>query len=169
MKIRDAHINDLPEMTEIYNDAVRNLAASFDIEEQTLEERREWFLGHGNRYPIIVAEEQERVLGYCSLSKYRKKPAYIHSAELSIYISKDYRGKGVGSRLMKEMIERTQSLGYHTLVSGITDGNAGSIALHQKFGFSYVGCFREVGFKFNQWHDVHFYQRLLENVSDTAE
>ncbi|RYL93923.1 N-acetyltransferase family protein [Sporolactobacillus sp. THM7-4] len=160
--IREAKIDDLPDMLDIYNDAVRTLTATFDIEEQSLEERRGWYQSHSERYPLIVAESDGKVVGYCSLSKYREKKAYIHSVELSIYISKDYRRKGIGTRLMKEIIARAQKLKYHTIISGITGGNGGSQALHEKFGFSYIGCFREVGFKFGKWQDVHFYQLIVD-------
>ncbi|MCM3024009.1 GNAT family N-acetyltransferase [Heyndrickxia ginsengihumi] len=169
LKIRDAQIDDLPAMLEIYNDAVRNLTATFDLEEQTLENRREWFFSHGGRYPLIVAESEGNVVGYCSLSKYREKEAYINSAELSVYISKDFRRNGLGTIFLKEIIKRAKELKYHTIISGITDGNSGSIALHEKFGFHYIGCFREVGYKFNQWQDVHFYQLLLEDTKRSIE
>lgn len=161
LQIRDAVASDLPAMTEIYNEAIRNSTATLDTEEKTLEERKKWFETFGERYPLIVAEVDEQVVGYCGLTSFRKKDAYHLTTELSIYINKDYRGNKIGSSLMKEIIERATKLGYHTIISGITDGNEASLKLHKKFGFQCVGHFRQVAYKFNQWQDVYFYQRIL--------
>jgi L-amino acid N-acyltransferase len=160
--IRDAVLEDLPSMLEIYNDAVRNLTATFDLEEHSLEQRKVWFEKHGGKFPLIVAILEEEVVGYCCLSSYRDKPAYARSTELSIYISNNHRGKGIGTLLMKEIIERAKQLDYHTMIGGITSGNVASVKLHEKFSFSFVGRFQEVGFKFGEWQHVDFYQLLLE-------
>jgi L-amino acid N-acyltransferase len=162
IQIREAVIDDLPAMLEIYNNAVRNLTATFDLEEQSLEQRRVWFHHHGGKLPLIVAIFDGNVVGYCCLSAYRDKPGYSRSTELSIYISENQRGKGIGTTLMKEIIKRAKNLDYHTMVGGITSGNEASVKLHEKFGFSFVGRFKEVGFKFGEWHHVEFYQLLLK-------
>jgi L-amino acid N-acyltransferase YncA len=165
LHIRDAVLNDLPAMLEIYNDAIRNLTATFDLEEQNLAERKNWFEKFGGKYPLIVAEMNGEVVGYSSLSKFREKPAYSHSTELSVYISSIHRGRGVGSALMKEILHRAAKLSYHTVIGGIVGGNEVSVKLHEKFGFEYVGCFKEVGFKFGEWQDVHFYQLIFPQIS----
>ncbi|RNB83069.1 N-acetyltransferase [Brevibacillus nitrificans] len=159
--IRDAHINDLPAMLKIYNQAVKTLVATFDLEEQSLTQREAWFRKHGERYPLIVAEEEGEVVGYCCLSAFREKPAYAGTAELSIYIAENQRGKHIGSSLMAEIQQRTRELGYHAVISGITAGNAASVKLHEKFGFHLVGTLREVGYKFGEWHDVHYYEWMV--------
>jgi phosphinothricin acetyltransferase len=160
--IRDAVPQDLPSMLEIYNEAIRNLTATFDLVEQTLEERQIWFNKYGGKYPLIVAELEGAVVGYSCLSRFREKPAYDYTAELSLYISPDQRGRGVGNELMKAILHRAAELGFHTVIGGITGGNVVSMKLHEKFGFEHVGCFREVGLKFGEWQDVHFYQLLLK-------
>jgi L-amino acid N-acyltransferase len=165
LHIRDAVLSDLPAMLEIYNDAIRNLTATFDLEEQNLDERNNWFEKYGGKYPLIVAEMNGEVVGYSSLSKFREKPAYSHSTELSVYISSTHRGRGVGSALMKEIVHRAVKLSYHTVIGGIVGGNEVSVKLHEKFGFEYVGCFKEVGFKFGEWQDVHFYQLMFPQIS----
>ncbi|GED67818.1 N-acetyltransferase [Brevibacillus reuszeri] len=163
IRIRDAVIDDLPAMLHIYNHAIRNLVATFDLEEQSLEQREIWFYKHGENYPLLVAESEGKIVGYSCLSTFREKPAYAQSTELSVYVADDVRGKGVGTALMAVILQRAAQLGYHTVISGIVGGNEASIALHQKFGFHFIGQFREVGFKFGEWQDVHFYQLLLEN------
>ncbi|NLW45180.1 MAG: N-acetyltransferase [Syntrophomonadaceae bacterium] len=162
LHIRDAVISDLPSILKIYNYAVKNLAATFDIEEKTLEERLEWFNQHRGKYPLIVAELDGRVVGYCCLSSFRDKAAYSRSAELSIYIDPEHWSQGIGSELMREILRRAKKLEYHTIIAGITADNEASIRLHRKFGFELAGCFKEVGFKFDRWHDVHFYQLVIE-------
>lgn len=161
LHVREAVLHDLPAMLAIYNQAVRTLVATFDLEEHSLEQREVWFHKHGGRYPLIVAESEGEVVGYCCLSPFREKPAYGKSTELSIYIAEDQRGKGIGTVLMADILSRAEQLDYHTVISGITGGNEASVKLHEKFGFSFVGTFREVGFKFGDWQDVHFYQLML--------
>ncbi|MFC7749562.1 GNAT family N-acetyltransferase [Paenibacillus thermoaerophilus] len=161
MLIRDAVPADLPALLDIYNDAIRKLTATFDLEEQTLEQRTEWFRHYGGRYPLIVADIGGTVAGYACLSKFRDKPAYDRTVELSVYIGEAYRGRGVGNALVKEILARAAEHRHHVVVSGITAGNEASIRMHEKFGFELCGRFREVGFKFGEWQDVLFYQLVL--------
>ncbi|MFB6469589.1 GNAT family N-acetyltransferase [Cytobacillus sp. Hz8] len=159
--IREATIEDLPGMLEIYNDAIIHLTATFDLEEQTLEQRKVWFEEHGGMHPLIVAEINQEIAGYCCLSPYNQKSAYAKTLELSVYLSNKHKGKGLGTVLMKEIITKAKELGHHTIISLITSGNEASVKIHEKLGFSYVGTIKEVGYKFNQWHDVAYYQLML--------
>ena len=102
--VRNASVEDLKEILEIYNIAVTSTTASFDLLEQTLESRQDWFREHGARHPIIVAEISGRVAGYCSLSRYSKKDGYAKTAELSVYVREEFRKRGIASALMKEVI-----------------------------------------------------------------
>ncbi len=98
------------------------------------------------------------VAGYASLSSYREKEAYCSTVELSIYISPKYRGQKVASALMEFILEeakRDESI--HTVVSVITSGNVASSRLHEKFGFTFCGCIREVGMKFGRYLDIDNY------------
>lgn len=162
MIIREAVIEDLPAMLDIYNEAVRNTTATFDLEELTLEEREVWFHKYGGSHPLIVAEVDGQVAGYSSLSLFREKKAYESTTELSIYISKAFRGRGIGKAMMTAILERAKELGYHVVIGGITAGNDVSVNLHKQFGFEFIGSFREVGRKFGSWQDVLFYQLILE-------
>lgn len=161
IRLREAELEDLPEMLEIYNESVLNSTATFDLKAQTLEERTAWFHKYGGRYPLIVAELQGKVAGYSSLSPFRAKPAYNDSAELSVYLAPPFRGQGIGSALTEEILKRAKDLRFHTVISGVVGGNEASQKLHEKFGFSYIGCFKEVGLKFGEWQDVHFYQLFI--------
>jgi L-amino acid N-acyltransferase YncA len=159
--VRDARRTDLPALLEIYNHAVLTSPATFDLEPLTLVQRRRWFSDHGRLHPLVVAERDERVVGYAGLSPFRDKPGYSRSAEDSVYVHRDFQGKGVGALLMKEILARASRLGYHTIVAGIVPPNEASVRLHEGLGFAYVGNFREVGFKFSRWQDVAFYQLFL--------
>jgi L-amino acid N-acyltransferase len=159
--IREAEIRDLPAMLDIYNDAIRNLAATFDLTEQSLEEREVWFRKFGDQYPLIVAEIDGEIAGYCGLSPYNPKAAFAKTVELSIYLSDRHRGKGAGGALMKEILTRGKQAGFHTVIAGITAGNDVSVKLHEKFGFEFAGRLKQVGYKFGQWHDVIYMQLLF--------
>jgi len=159
--IREAQYNDLPTLVEIYNHAILHTTATFDLEPKTVEERKEWFFKHGPSHPLIVAEENGAVVGYCGILPYSEKAAYAQTVELSIYLHPEAQGKGIGTKLLGLMIERARKLGYHTILSGITEGNEASVKLHERFGFQKVSHFKEVGHKFGRWQDVCFYQLML--------
>lgn len=161
IQIREAHFRDLPTLVQIYNDAILHTTATFDLEPKTIEERKSWFFRHSPSYPLYVAEVEENVVGYCGILPYSEKAAYAKTVELSIYLHPQAQGKGIGTRLLQVMIEKARSLGYHTILSGITDGNEASIKLHERFGFKKVSHFKEVGYKFGRWLDVCFYQLML--------
>ncbi len=163
MTIRTAIESDLPALTEIYNYEVLHGVATFDINPKTVEERREWFYEHNrDNHPLIVAEENGEVLGYASLSAYRDKEAYSSTVELSVYVAPDVRGHGVGSRLTEEIIKTARAeVRTHLIVSVITGGNAASVHLHEKFGFSYCGTLHEVGVKFGKYLDTVSYELLI--------
>lgn len=159
--IREAKNEDLEQLTAIYNWAVENTTASFDFSKQSIEKRREWFSHYGGTHPLIVAEVDGRVLGYSSLSKFRDKEGYARTVEVSVYIHPDFHGKGIGTRLLSEIINKGKALGHHVIVAGITAGNDVSIRMHERFGFKLCGHFSEVGYKFGEWQDCLFYQLIL--------
>lgn len=159
--IRDAVVADLPIIMDIYNYAVVHLTATFDIKEVTLSERKEWFQKHGKKYPVIVAEIDGEVVGFGSLSPFNKKAAYAGTVEISIYTSHRHQGKSIGKSLMGEMIERANQNEFRAIIALITSGNEGSIQLHKKFGFTFAGRLKQVGYKFDRWLDVEYYQLLL--------
>lgn len=162
LTIREALAEDVEGILEIYNGAIARTTATFDLEPQTLEERMKWFSHYGGNYPLIVAVTEEgRVAGYSSLSEFRTKPAYRPTVEVSIYIHDEFQGQGLGNRLMTDILGRARDLNYHTVIAGITADNQISVKMHLKFGFELAGTFREVGYKFDAWHDVLFYQLLL--------
>lgn len=160
MLIRQATRADVPAMAEIYNDEVLSGVATLDLHPRTLQDRVEWFEAHNvDNHPLIVAEEEGEVAGYASLSPYREKEAYRSTVELSIYVSRAHRRKGVATRLMQEILDQAkQDARTHLVVSVITAGNQASVSLHARFGFAYCGTIHEVGEKFGRLLDIENYE-----------
>lgn len=160
MIIRLAKEEDLPALLAIYNYEVINGVATFDLHPKTYEERKEWFDAHNvGSYALIVAEEDGKAVGYASLSPYRPKEAYISTVELSIYIDAAYRGRGIATALMDEILEiARKDEALHLVVSVITGENETSMKLHEKYGFAYCGTIHQVGFKHGRFLDVVTYE-----------
>ncbi|MCF6136130.1 GNAT family N-acetyltransferase [Pseudalkalibacillus berkeleyi] len=162
IRIRHANKNDLSAMLEIYNEVVLNSPATFDLVEQSLESREQWFKQFDEQYPIIVAEQAEEILGYSCLTKFRPKPAYASTVEDSIYIKSKARGHGVGSMLLEKLINEAKKNNHHSIIAVIANDERSSVQLHEKFGYEKTGLIKEAGYKFDRWHDIHFYQLILE-------
>jgi phosphinothricin acetyltransferase len=162
LKIRIAEIKDVPGITDIYNDAILNTTATCDTEIKSIENRMEWLNAHSKKYPVIVAVKNDEVLGWASMSRWSDRIAYTDTAEISVYIHKKFRDKGIGKLLLKEIIEAGKIGGLHCVLSRITQGNEKSIYLHEKFGFTNVGVMKEVANKFGKILDVHMMQLLYK-------
>ncbi len=111
---------------------------------------------------MIVAEEDGKAVGYASLSSYRPKEAYAATVELSVYIDRDYRRRGIAGELAYAIIEMAKERDdIHTVISVITGGNEASIRLHERLGFIHCGTIREVGVKLGKMLDIENYQMLV--------
>lgn len=159
--IRIATAEDMPAVSAIYSHYVRTSTCTYQEEPETIEDRRAWFAAHGPRHPITVAVSDGQIVGWGCLSRFRDRSAYDRTAEDSVYVHHALHGRGIGSILLADLIERARSHGHHTLIGGIDAEQATSVALHAKFGFVEVARFREVGFKFGRWLDVIFMQLML--------
>lgn len=165
MTVRTALESDIPALLEIYNSEVEQGAATLDLTPRTLDEWREWFFAHQtDTHFILVAEENGSVAGYASLSEYRQKEAYSSTAELSVYIDRDFRRRGAASALMEAVLAKARGCGkLHSVVSVITAGNEASERLHAKFGFTFCGTLHEVGFKHGKYRDIDNFELILDN------
>ncbi len=160
MKIRQAKQCDIKALLDIYNYEVEHGVATLDIKKKTLTEWEMWFFAHNiENHPLIIAEIDNEIAGYASLSTYREKEAYCSTVELSIYVSVSYRKQGVATALMEEILQLARNdKSIHTVVSVITSGNAASTKLHQKFGFTFCGTIHEVGIKMGRYLDIDNYE-----------
>lgn len=165
MHIRDADATDAAAIAEIYNDAVLHSTATWNDTTVTAENRLEWIRDHERlRYPVLVAvDDADDVLGYATFGDWRAWDGYRHTIEHSVYVRADQRGKGLGETLLNAIIERARNIGKHVMVAGIESGNRGSIALHEKLGFTLVGQLPQVGAKFGRWLDLTFMQLTLDD------
>lgn len=163
MIIRLAEEKDMQALLDIYNYEVEHGVSTLDLTPKTMEERMVWFRQHGSKiHPLIVAEEDQRAVGYASLSPYRMKEAYKTTAELSLYMDKDYRRRGIAGKLASTIIDMAREYGeIHTIVSVITGGNEASLRFHEQLGFIHCGTIREVGIKFGKQLDIENYQIIL--------
>jgi L-amino acid N-acyltransferase len=162
IQIREANEHDLPGILAIYNDVIVNTTAVYDYEPHTLDMRKAWFETKQKQgFPVYVAEEGGRLLGLSSIGPFRAWAAYQYSAENSIYVASEARGKGIGRLLLPPIIESAKQLKLHTLIAGIDAGNEASLKLHRHFGFEEVAHFKQVGWKFDRWLDLKFLQLLL--------
>ncbi len=160
--IREAIEADLPKITDIYNWAVENTTASFDINPQTIEQRAVWFSHYGGRrYPLIVYIEEGEIAGYACLSEFRTKEGYKKTCEMSVYVHPGFQKRGIGKKLMDTVIQLGREAGYHVIISCITTDNKVSIQMHEKMGFKLCGEMKEVGYKFGRYLDCLFYQFFL--------
>ena len=164
MIIRAALESDIPALLEIYNSEVEYGAATLDLNPRTLGEWREWFFAHQtDAHFILVAEENGSVAGYASLSEYRQKEAFSSTAELSVYIDRDFRRRGAASALMEAVLAKARGCGkLHSVVSVITAGNEASERLHAKFGFTFCGTLHEVGFKHGKFRDIDNFELIID-------
>jgi phosphinothricin acetyltransferase len=140
---------------------VLHSTCTYQEEQEPLEGRRQWFSHHGERHPVIVAEEEGRTVGWGSLSAYHARSAYRHTVENSVYVHHERQRQGIGSLLLDELILRARKLEHRAIIAAIDGEQEASVALHAKFGFEKVGRLNEIGFKFGRWLDVIYMQLSL--------
>jgi phosphinothricin acetyltransferase len=163
LTIRAAVEPDLARLTEIYNHYVRTTAVTFDLEPFAPDARRAWF-GHyaaTGRHRLLVAVEDETLVGYATSSPWRPKAAYATTVETSVYCAADAIGRGIGSRLYARLFELLAGEDVHRAVAGIALPNDASVRLHERSGFRAVGVFTEAGRKFERYWDVLWMERAF--------
>jgi len=156
--VREAHNSDAQTIAEIYNHYIIHTAITFETETISPKEivsRMEKYKQVG---PYLVYEEDGEVIGYTYVSRFRERKAYENTIESTIYLKSGLGGRGIGSKLYLEMLDRV-STKYHVIIGGIALPNDASVKLHEKCGFKKVAHFSEVGRKFGQWIDVGFWQK----------
>lgn len=162
MVVREARQSDADAICAIYNYYVVNSVVTFDFEKQSLVARREWLLEHEkHNLPVLVAEEDDTVIGWASLSYYHTRCAYRTTVEFSVYVDHRHHRKGIAKALMDELVGFARHREYHCIVGLICSENLASLQMSSALGFEAVGELREVGRKFDRWLNVTFVQKLL--------
>jgi L-amino acid N-acyltransferase YncA/protein-tyrosine-phosphatase len=159
--IREARADDLETIRAIYNEGIADRIATLDEDPKSIEEISAWFDAHGERYAVLVAERNDRVVGWASLNPYSHRCAYRGVADLSVYVARDARGTGVGSTLLEALHTRAKSVGFHKIVLFALANNAAGRRLYDRCGYREVGVFRDQGKLDGAFVDVVAMEKLL--------
>lgn len=166
MSIRQATVQDVPRILEIYGPYVENTAISFEYTVPTLGEFTERFLGITAQFPWLVWEENGSILGYAYGSRPFERAAYQWCAEVSIYLCPEACGKGIGKKMYAVLEKLLQCQGYRKVYAIITTANEGSVAFHRSAGYRHTATMPNCGYKFGKWYGTHWMEKDL-NVWDT--
>ena len=159
--IRLATDADLPAINDIYNHYVACSTCTYQTEPEPLESRRTWFASRSDAHPVTVAEIAGRVIGWGALSRFHPRAAYARTVENAVYIHHEFHGQGVGRAVLADLIDRAKTLSHHTIIALVSGEQTASLRLHEKMGFVFAGRIVQAGFKFDQWLDVVYLQKLL--------
>jgi phosphinothricin acetyltransferase len=159
--IRPATPDDAAAICTIYNQGIEDRIATLETELRTPEERRQWMAARPARHPVVVAVTEGQVIGWGSLNSFNARPAYDHVVDLSVYVERGWRGRGVGRALLQHLLPLASRLGYHKMVLATFPFNASGVALYERMGFTRVGVYREQGELDGRWIDVLIMERLL--------
>ena len=162
MIIRSVQLADAKAIRAIYQPYVTETAITFEVDVPTVQEFERRITKTLAQFPYLVAEVDGKVVGYAYASTYYARAAYDWTVELSIYISKEARGKGIGSALYDALEEELKARGFLRYLACIALPNEASIAMHEKRGYVQVAHFPKIGYKFDQWYDIVWMQKSLE-------
>jgi L-amino acid N-acyltransferase YncA len=178
-RVRRATEADAAAICRIYNQGIEDRVATLETELRTPEERRQWLAARGPRHPVIAAvfPPPETIsdspaatqaglappapIAWGSLNQYNPRDCYRHVADLSIYVERGHRGKGVGTVILARLIELAREHGYHKMVLSAFPSNTGGMALYEKMGFRTVGIYKEQGLLDGCWVDTIIMEKLL--------
>ncbi|HFI0420560.1 TPA: N-acetyltransferase family protein [Streptococcus suis] len=166
INIRSAQIEDAADLVAIYAPYVETTAITFETEVPTVADFASRIKKTLEKFPYLVAEEEGRVVGYAYASTYYARAAYDWTVELSVYVSSEARGKGIGSLLYDALEEDLTARGLKNFLACIALPNPASLALHEKRGYEQVAHFKKVGYKFDTWHDIVWLQKSLVGEMD---
>ena len=161
-KLRPATEGDLEFIQRIYNEVIMNSTATFEEHPRPIEEWQRIYQEKivQNR-PLIVAEVSGEVVGFGTFYHFRGASGYRTTVENSLHVAPEFRGRGIGTLILLELIRRARELGYHAVVAAVDTANLSSISLHEKHGFVKVGEIPEVGMKFSKWLSLTLLQLIL--------
>lgn len=163
--LRHATVDDIQTITEIFNALIDTTTITWTNRHDTVDERRQWFDRQMSlNHPVLVAEIDGDVVGVATYGAFRdnqRTPGYRFTVELSIHVRTTHHRQGIGRALLERLVAEAHERGMHAIIGAVDGDNHASIALHEALGFTEVGRFPEVGYKFDRWLDVVFMQKIL--------
>ncbi|MDJ0782579.1 MAG: GNAT family N-acetyltransferase [Desulfosarcinaceae bacterium] len=161
LRLRPAATADLAEINAIFNRYVATSTCVWTTHETTAAERAAWFASHDDATPVLVAEARGRIVGWGALAPFVTACTFHKTAENSVYVHPDCQRRGIGGRILCELVRMARRAGYISIVASISADQAASIALHRKAGFEEMGRLRQVGYKFDAFRDLVYLQLRL--------
>jgi L-amino acid N-acyltransferase YncA len=161
VRVRTASVDDAPAIAEIYNQGIEDRAATFETERRSADDQQGWLRSIAGRYPAVVAQIDREIIGWASAGPYRERECYGGIGEFSMYVRRDWRGRGVGDLLVAALISEAERLGLWKLLSRIFPFNEASRALCRKHGFREVGVYEKHARLDGRWLDVVIVERLI--------
>jgi L-amino acid N-acyltransferase YncA len=159
--IRPVTLDDAPAIADIYNYYVQNTVVTFEEKPVKVSDVTRRINEVVQNYPWLVFEEEEKVVGYAYAKKWKARTAYRFAVEATIYVLPDKQRKGIGRELYTSLIEQLRNKKIHSILGGIALPNKGSVKLHESFGFVKIAEFKEVGWKFDKWVSVGYWELIL--------
>ena len=159
--IRPATLNDAQALLNIYTPYVLDTCITFETEVPSLIDFKRRIETILQKYPYLVLEVDNTIVGYAYATKYKERSAYDWTVETSVYIQQDVHAQGYGKRLYTALEQALKAQGIVTMLACITYPNDLSIAFHKKMGFEHVAHFEKLGYKFNAWRDIVWMKKVI--------
>lgn len=159
--IRNAKPEDAQAICDIYNYYVLNTIVTFEEDVVLADDMAERIKKVSEKYTWLVYEQNGEIIGYAYAGEWKSRCSYRFSVESSVYLKNGFSGQGIGSKLYEALLKKLEKTDIHAVIGGISLPNEGSIALHEKFGFEKIARFKEVGYKFNKWIDVGYWEKII--------
>ena len=162
IQVRNVTLNDAQELVDIYSYYVLNTTITFEYETPSMDEFKQRIQKITQKYPYLVATLDDKIIGYAYATSYKERAAYDWSVETTVYVKNDKHGLGVGKKLYTQLEQALKEKNIVNMLACITYPNPKSIDFHTKFGFEKVGHFPKVGYKFNEWRDIVWMQKIIK-------
>jgi L-amino acid N-acyltransferase YncA len=164
--IREVTLEDAEAIADIYNHYIKETTITFELKELSVEEMAQRIERISHQFPYLVATHGNKILGYAYANTWKTREAYKQTVETSVYLHPQEQGRGLGTALYAALLKELKESNFQLAIGGITLPNETSIRLHEKLGFQYIGKFSKVGYKFNKWLDVGYWECRIQEVSD---
>ena len=167
MRLRAASSDDAAALSAIYAPYVTGSIVSFETDPPAAAEMRARIEAGAGLYPWIAAEDEGgAIAGYAYATAFRPRPAYRYAVETSVYLAREFQGRGLGTRLYSSLLATLEAQGFAQAIAAISLPNPPSVRLHEALGFTSAGRYAQVGYKMGGWHDVGLWQRTLAAPTD---